>query len=86
METKIKELQDAWTMLFPNVEAPSERQWALWFMSYDVELVKKCIAKLAVRYYRSSAEFASAESLHRFASTIMRRLSIQQTGPIRDGR
>ena len=86
MESVIKELQNAWGMLFPNVDAPSDRQWALWLMTYNAELVKRSIAKVAVRYYRSPGEFKSAENLHKFASTIMRRLGTQQTVPVRDGR
>ena len=86
MEATIKELQNAWAMLFPNVDAPAERQWAVWLMTYDAELVKRSIAKVAVRYYRSPQEFRAAESLHKFASTIMRRLGTQQTVPVRDGR
>ena len=75
LESNVKDLRDAWALLFPAMRPPDDRQWALWLMTYSTELVKKCIAKLAVRYYRSPEEFKTGESLYKFASSIMRRVN-----------
>ena len=68
-------LMESWCALFPEVSAPSTRQWAIWLTLHPEGRIRTALAMLTVRYEKSPGEFASPESLHRFGSAIMNRLA-----------
>lgn len=75
MNATVEELQSSWGLLFPNVQAPEPQQWALWITLYGTDAVRRSVAKLALRYRKSSGDFASGESLYKFADALMGRIS-----------
>jgi hypothetical protein len=74
LNATIAELQASWALLFPEVPTPAPRQWALWITLHGQDVVRRSIAKLALRYQRS-ADLQAGDSLYRFASVIMSRMS-----------
>jgi hypothetical protein len=78
----VEELQSSWGLLFPGVQAPDARTWALWITEFGTDTVRRCITKLAQRYRKSSGDFASGESLYKFATVLMGRINREpeQTG------
>jgi len=75
----VEELQSSWGLLFPDVQAPDARTWALWITEFGTDTVRRCIAKLALRYHKSSGrDFASGENLHKFATALMGRINREQ--------
>ena len=75
MSKTVTELQSTWTLLFPEAAPPDSRQWALWITLHGQPVVRRAIAKLAVRHHRSN-DLQSADSLYRFASSLMSKLSM----------
>jgi len=75
VDNNVQDLQTSWRLLFPNVDGPDARQWALWLILHGLDTVRQSIAKLAVRYERSSAELGTRDSLIKFASSIMNRVT-----------
>ena len=75
IESSVRELQSAWSMLFPAIPGPDSRQWAVWILSHGDDIVRQAIAKLAGRYGRAPAELDNTESLIKFGLSIMTRLS-----------
>jgi hypothetical protein len=74
LEGFIDELQATWSVLFPRVPVPDSRQWALWVTLHGQDIVRQSVAKLALRYERSS-DLRTADSVYRFASALMSKLS-----------
>lgn len=70
----VQELDAAWTLLFPTVPPPSERQWALWITLHGQTIVRQSITKLALRYERSN-DLQTPESVYKFASALMSKLN-----------
>jgi hypothetical protein len=81
--TTVEELASSWNLLFPGVQPPHARQWALWITLYGSDTVRRCIAKLAFRYHKSSSDFATGENLFKFATGLMGRISIEQAQSVR---
>lgn len=70
----VEELKETWALLFPDVPSPDSRQWALWLTMHGQSIVRQSIAKLALRYARSS-DLQTPESVYRFASALMGKMN-----------
>lgn len=77
----VGELQSAWGLLFPEVPSPDSRQWAIWITLHGQSVVREAIGKLAVRYQRSN-DLQTPESLYKFASALMGKLSRERTARV----
>ena len=74
----VSELQSAWGLLFPNVPAPEQRQFAIWITVHGQSTVREAIGKVAIRYQRSN-DLQTPKSLHKFASALMGKMSREQS-------
>jgi hypothetical protein len=72
------QVRDVWTTLFPEVPTPADRQWALWLVLHDREIVRKGIGQLAAKYRKLGGQMDS-DYMIRFASSVMNRLSKERT-------
>jgi hypothetical protein len=77
MNETVNELRSTWTFLFPEVPPPDSRQWALWITLHGQAVVRRAIAKLAVRHQKSN-DLQSADSLYKFASSLMSKLGMAE--------
>jgi len=68
------EIKKVWTTLLPEIAVPADRQWALWLVLHDPEIVRKGIAQLAAKYRKVQGAM-DADYMVRFASSVMNRLS-----------
>ena len=75
IENDVHDLEMGWTLIFPTVPGPDSRQWAVWIMTQGVDIVRRAIAKLGGRFGRAPVELDNTESLIKFGSAIMNRLS-----------
>lgn len=78
MQTNLVELKEVWRLLFPNIAAPADHQWALWLLLHDLQIVKDSIAELAKKYRTLNGQM-DADYMVRFASSVMNRKQSQKT-------
>jgi hypothetical protein len=71
---RIKEMQETWTLLFPDVQPPSVQQCALWGLLHDAEAMRKGFVQLASKYQTLGGEM-TATHMAKFLSSVLRRLS-----------
>ena len=67
------ELKNFWTVLFPEVPAPADRQFSLWLALHDPATVKTGIAQLAAKHSKVGGQMEN-DYMIRFASSVMNRL------------
>jgi hypothetical protein len=72
--SEITEIKNVWTVLIPEVPAPTDRQWSLWVILHDPEIVRKGIGQLAAKYRKLGGQM-DTDYMVRFASSVMNRLS-----------
>jgi len=70
-------MRETWALLFPEVDAPLDSQWAIWLLLHDPGTVKKGIAELAAKYRRLQGQMGSDYML-KFASSVMNRITREQ--------
>lgn len=75
----IQELKELWSILFPGVTGPDDPQWALWFLRHNANVVRHGIVELATKYRKLEGQMDPLY-MRKFASSVMNRLSGQQTG------
>jgi hypothetical protein len=80
MNTTVEELQSTWRLLFPQVPPPDARQWALWITLHGQTIVRRSIAKVAVRYQKS-ADLQTGDSLCKFISSLMTKMGMKTNHP-----
>jgi len=76
----VDELNSAWSLLFPAVPPPQPHQWALWVTLHGQTIVRQSVAKVALRYKRSN-DLQTPESLYKFTSGLMGKLSRENNNP-----
>ena len=72
-----RELQELWIVLFPNVPAPDEGQWALWQLRHSPDVVQQGIATLGLKFRKLGGQM-DALYMARFASSVMNRLTAER--------
>jgi len=78
MKMTISQLQELWSVLFPNRNAPPESQFAIWLLRYDESIVRDAIARTAIKFEKLGGGM-SDDYLSRFASATMGRLKQDAT-------
>jgi hypothetical protein len=73
MKITVNELQELWSVLFPNRNAPPESQFAIWLLRYEESIVRDAIARTAIKFEKLGGEM-SDDYVSRFASATMGRL------------
>lgn len=76
--SEITQIKDVWIVLFPEVPAPADRQWALWLVLHDPDVVRRGIVQLAAKF-RKLRGGMDIDYMVRFASSVMNRLSKERT-------
>ena len=78
-QTAIEDLKVTWALLFPEVAAPADQQWALWLLLHDGATVRAGVAQLAAKYRRTDGRMDDGFMV-RFASSVMNRMMREQKG------
>lgn len=65
-------------MLFPGVTAPDDSQWGWWFLRHSPQVVRGGLVELATKYRKLDGRMDELW-MKKFASSVMNRLSVQQT-------
>lgn len=71
--TDVTGAKHTWRVLFPELELPADRQFALWLMLHDVKTVQSAFAQLAAKFEKLNGNM-DADYRVKFASAIMNRL------------
>jgi hypothetical protein len=71
---EVTEVKNIWSVLIPEVPTPTDRQWALWTLLHDPEVVRKGIGQLASKYRKVRGQM-DIDYMIRFASSVMNRLT-----------
>lgn len=75
----VSELQESWTLLFPDVAPPDDAQWTIWLLRHDRVIVRRGLAELATKYRRLDGKM-DALYMGKFASAVMNRLAAESRG------
>ena len=81
MNTQKTQWRENWATLFANVPVPSDRQWAVWSLLHDPEIIRLGIGELAVKYEKLSGRMGPDHML-KFASSVMNRLTRERRSAI----
>ena len=72
--TDINGVKETWKLLFPELETPADRQFALWLMLHEHKTVQDAFAQLAAKYAKVGGNM-DADYRVKFASAVMNRLA-----------
>jgi hypothetical protein len=77
--TDIENLKKTWTILFPNLPAPDDRQWVRWSLTNDEQTLRQALAALTSKFEQLSGQM-TPEFMIRHMSATANRLTRQEYG------